>query len=79
MNRICIAIAALALSAAGCRQGLGERCEVNDDCSSGICSGAMPRICVSSDQTTDQIEASVPTDAPGVGVDADANAAIDAP
>ena len=61
MNRIWIAIA-LSLSAAGCKQGLGDRCEVDADCSSGVCAMAAPKICVSANQQTDQIDASVPCD-----------------
>jgi len=31
-------VAACALAALGCKQGLGDRCEINSDCSSGFCS-----------------------------------------
>jgi hypothetical protein len=36
----------LSLAAAGCKQGLGERCQTNADCASGQCSMADPRVCV---------------------------------
>ncbi|HEX7838552.1 MAG TPA: hypothetical protein VF469_13850 [Kofleriaceae bacterium] len=75
MNRIWIVIVALTLSAAGCKQGLGERCEVNSDCSSGVCAMASPRICVSDNVQTDQIDASDPC--PGCH-DPNADAAMDA-
>jgi hypothetical protein len=81
VNQTWIAIIALALSAAGCKQGLGERCEVDSDCSSGVCSTAQPQICVPSSQAGQgDIDATVPLDAPGVGVDARPDAAgVDAP
>jgi hypothetical protein len=66
VNRIWIAmiVASLAsLSAAGCKQGIGERCEVDDDCASGVCARATPQICVSSNQQTEQIDATLPIDA----------------
>lgn len=77
VNPIWIATLALAL-AAGCKQGLGERCEVDSDCSSGVCAMAAPKICVSANQQTDQIDAMVPIDAPAA-VNAPANAQLDAP
>jgi hypothetical protein len=53
-----------ALAAAGCKQGLGDRCQVNSDCVSGICSESLPQVCVSITGQNDQIDASVPIDAP---------------
>jgi hypothetical protein len=35
----------VALFAAGCKQPLGARCQVNEDCESGVCSIAEPRTC----------------------------------
>ena len=32
-----IAIALLSVSMAGCKQGLGERCQTTDDCAEGVC------------------------------------------
>lgn len=63
MNRIWIAMIVASLSAAGCKQGIGERCEVDDDCASGVCARATPQICVSSNQQTEQIDATLPIDA----------------
>lgn len=77
VNRIWIATLALAL-AAGCKQGLGERCEVDSDCSSGVCAMASPKTCMSANQQTDQIDAMVPIDAPPAP-DAPPDARIDAP
>jgi hypothetical protein len=59
-----IAIALFAMSAAACKQGIGERCEVDEDCTSGTCSQASPRVCVSREVNTDQIDAMLPCDAP---------------
>jgi hypothetical protein len=55
-------IAWCAVAAAGCRQGLGERCQVNSDCVSGICSESAPKVCVSMSGQNDQIDATVPLD-----------------
>ena len=35
----------VALFATGCKQPLGARCQVNEDCESGVCSIAEPRTC----------------------------------
>jgi hypothetical protein len=53
------AIVLFAVSASGCKQGLGERCQVNADCASGKCSMADPRVCV------DDLNAMMPIDAVG--------------
>jgi len=47
---------------AGCKQGLGERCQVNDDCSSGVCSSASPKVCVGDDNNQTPIDAMLPMD-----------------
>ena len=74
MKRIWIAMTVFVL-AAGCKQGLGDRCEVDDDCASGVCSQATPKICVSGNQQTDQIDAMLPIDAlPDTAVDAGSDA-----
>jgi hypothetical protein len=49
--------------AAGCKQGLGDRCEVNGDCASGTCSQAVPRICVASETDHTMVDADLPIDA----------------
>lgn len=85
-----LAIALLALlapSLTGCKQGPGERCQVNSDCADGNCSQAEPRVCGGSDSS--QIDADpIPTqlvDAPPIDAAPDApddaviDAAIDAP
>ncbi len=56
-----LVLALLAISPSGCKQGLGERCQVNADCDSNICSKSSPQVCVSAeDQSQTQIDAEVP-------------------
>jgi hypothetical protein len=78
MNKTLIAIA-LSFLLAGCLQGLGERCQVNADCASNLCSGSDPKVCVTSGDNNDQspIDAEVPIDAPIIDA-ADAPVAVDA-
>jgi hypothetical protein len=59
---------------AGCKQGLGDRCEVDADCSSGTCSQAVPKVCVSRQGDNTQIDATLPIDAA-----IDAPVPVDAP
>ena len=66
MNKKWLAIAFVVFAgAAGCRQGIGERCQVNDDCASGVCSSASPKVCVGSDNDQTPIDALLPIDAVG--------------
>jgi hypothetical protein len=79
MNKTLIAIA-LSFLLAGCLQGIGERCQVNADCASNICSNSEDmKVCVSSGDDNDQnpIDAEVPSDAPIIDA-ADAPVAVDA-
>ena len=50
---------------AGCKQGIGERCQQDSDCSSGICSKSDPRVCQGNGSGMDmtQIDAELPADA----------------
>ena len=50
---------------AGCKQGLGERCQQDSDCASGICSKSDPRVCQGNGSGVDmtQIDAELPLDA----------------
>jgi hypothetical protein len=65
MNKTRLLIALFVMSAgAGCKQGLGERCQVDSDCASGICSMATPKVCVSQNGETEQIDATVPCHEP---------------
>jgi hypothetical protein len=52
-------------AAAGCKQGIGERCQVNSDCTSGVCSSSDPKICQASGSGSneEQIDAELPKDA----------------
>jgi hypothetical protein len=66
------------LALAGCKQGLGERCQVDSDCK-------MPLICVSATNTCQDglgttIDAPLPIDAPidAPPIDAPIDAMIDA-
>ena len=70
--KLCLAIALVVFATAGCKQGIGERCQVDSDCAEGTCSRSEPRTCGGGDNQM-QIDATVPIDAP---TDA---AAIDAP
>jgi hypothetical protein len=86
-----LAIALLALlapSLTGCKQGPGERCQVNSDCADGNCSQAEPRVCGGSDSSqidADPIPTQLPIDASPIDApddaptDAATDAAIDAP
>jgi hypothetical protein len=51
---------------AGCKQGIGERCQQDSDCASGICSKSDPRVCQGNGSGVDmtQIDAELPIDAP---------------
>ena len=48
------------ISASGCRQGLGERCQVNADCAPNICSQSEPKVCIKVNDETNDIDATVP-------------------
>jgi hypothetical protein len=67
-TRHSVVLAALSLASSlvvGCHQDLGERCEQNSDCGSGLCSGtgaANPGICTTGVISGGQTDAA--TDAP---------------
>ena len=63
-------LAVLAPSLTGCKQGAGERCQVNSDCVDGNCSQAEPRVCGGNDSSQ--------RDADPLPIDAPADAAVDA-
>ena len=81
-NWLVSALFALLLpAAAGCKQGIGDRCQRNSDCASGICSEAVPQVCVAagSGTETEQIDAFLPADASDASLpDAATDAATDA-
>jgi hypothetical protein len=84
MNKTLIAIALSFFLAAGCQQGLGERCQVNADCASNLCLGSdpnVPKVCATSGDDNDQnpidAEVPVPMDAPEAVDAADASVAVD--
>jgi len=74
---IAMATLAAALILGACKQGAGERCQVNDDSADGLtCSQAEPKICGGSD--VEQIDAEVPPQQEAGVMDAAVDAAIDA-
>jgi hypothetical protein len=77
---LAIALLALVPSLTACKQGPGERCQVNADCADGNCSQAEPRVCGGGDSTqldAEPIPVQIPYDA--APIDADDAAAVDAP
>ena len=88
-----ISIALFSVAATGCKQGHGERCQVDSDCSAGLtCSQAEPKTC--GGDTRGQVDAETPVqlidaakldapiDAPKLDapkLDAPIDAPIDAP
>jgi hypothetical protein len=83
--KYCIAIVmlglGLGLGLTGCKQDLGERCQVNADCSSNHCSMSDPQICVSNESNNmGDIDATVPPPSDGsLPVDAGPDGPVDAP
>jgi hypothetical protein len=70
-----LAIMLLSLSLTACKQGPGERCQVNADCAEGNCSQAEPKVCGGDDSA--QFDASpLPIDAPDLPIDAGVDAAV---
>jgi hypothetical protein len=70
-----IAIAVMSLATWGCKQGQGERCQVDTDCADGLtCSQAEPKTC--GGNNSDEFDAEPAVDAK---LDAPVDAAIDAP
>ena len=68
----------IALVLGGCKQGLGERCQVNSDCANGLsCSQADPKTCGGDNH--EQVDAEIPEQiAPDAAVDAPPDATPDA-
>jgi hypothetical protein len=77
---------ACGLSSLGCKQGLGQRCEQNSDCESGVCTyngltSAMGGTCRATKGAPDSgtsVDALPPTDAKGSDATSDATDAADA-
>ena len=73
-----IALALLLLSA--CKQGNGQRCQVDSDCDSKMCSSAEPRVCIGGTDNTADIDATPDSPPePPPPADAGPDAPIDAP
>ena len=78
---LAIALLALVPSLTGCKQGPGERCQVNSDCADGNCSQAEPRVCGGGDSAQfDAAPLPIPIDAAVIdaAVDAPDDASVDA-
>jgi hypothetical protein len=65
------------VSLAGCKQGLGERCQVDSDCAEGNCSQAEPKVC--GGDNASQLDAFVPDAAIDAPADGPVDAAVDGP
>lgn len=59
---------------AGCKQGPGDRCQVDSDCAEGTCSQAEPKVCGGG--TSSQLDASVPVQIDAGPIDAGPEAGI---
>jgi trimeric autotransporter adhesin len=58
--KYCIVFVLLGLWSTGCKQGLGERCQINADCASDHCSMSDPQVCVNTEgNTVGDIDATV--------------------
>jgi hypothetical protein len=68
---IVFVVAAVAAAFAACKQGKGDRCQINADCQDGLLCSSATGMCVGSG-TMNEIDASVP-DAPKL------DAMVDAP
>jgi hypothetical protein len=78
VNKLLIAIC---LMSAGCKQGLGERCQASSDCSTGLVCNQASQVCANPGQSGG-IDAEVPIiidAAPDAPPDSAIDAAIDAP
>jgi hypothetical protein len=78
VKRLLLMFAVLAAAAyVGCKQGDGDRCQVDDDCASGVCNKAKGTCAL--DQNTMDTDGSIIIDAP-IEIDAPAaDAAADTP
>lgn len=69
------------LAVQGCKQGLGELCQVNDDCETGLCNSVTGRCqedVVTAADAAPTLDATPPADAPDVPADAATDAGTDA-
>lgn len=74
---IVFVVGAAAAAFAACKQGKGDRCQINADCQDGLLCSSATGTCVGSG-TMNEIDASVP-DAPKVDAAVDAKVFMDAP
>jgi len=69
---------AFAIGIAGCKQGRGERCQVDADCADGMhCSQSEPRTC--GGDNLDQLDVMPPPEPSDAPIDAPTDTTIDGP
>ena len=72
MKRLLLIFAVLGCAAyVGCKQGDGDRCQVDSDCSSGLCNKSKGT-CASTTGNTSDIDAPVVPDGPPIDAPRDA-------
>ena len=74
---VILLIAGIAAAAASCKQGAGERCQVDSDCESGMCNTAEQE-CVGTGSNTGQFDANGPEAIDGGDAPQDMGDAADA-
>lgn len=79
MKRLAIAFGLTAVFAlalvASCKQGEGERCQVNEDCEDGLVCAQATQTCADND-TSAGIDAMAPMDAPDARVSPEASTVV---
>jgi hypothetical protein len=63
-----ILVAAAVAGAAGCKQGIGDRCQIDSDCASGQCSRGMKPEGICTDLSTSDAPPAAAADAPATVV-----------
>jgi hypothetical protein len=77
MKRLLLMLGVLSIVGyVACKQGDGDRCQVDDDCSSGVCNVSKGTCAGSTTEATEQ-DASFPIDAPDAPIDAPSDAMPD--
>ncbi|HTR56315.1 MAG TPA: hypothetical protein VMJ10_36830 [Kofleriaceae bacterium] len=74
MKQVVLVVVLAAAALAACKQGKGDRCQVNSDCADGLVCKAATGTCDSSTETG--IDAAIP---PQVDAAVDAKVFLDAP
>jgi hypothetical protein len=77
MKRLVMMLGVLSLVAyVACKQGDGDRCQVNEDCDSDVCNTSKGTCAGSAAEATEQ-DAGFPVDAPDAPIDSPSDAAAD--